>query len=144
MGSLHKNIQLMLQFLKGPFLILNFFYYTLMTFLMILCDDTTPYCRCDQASDLWEQLELASELEYDLRDTVEWGRKQLVDCSAGKDHSNNTGGIDVKIDGSVLEENSSFKVMGLTSSSKFDGGSYIISIAKTSSKKIGDYETSFS
>ena len=41
------------------------------------------------------------------------------------------------MDGSVLEENSSFKILGLTFSSKLDWGSYIISIAKTSSKKIG-------
>ena len=34
--SLHKNIQLMLEFLKGPFLVLRFSYYTLMTFLMML------------------------------------------------------------------------------------------------------------
>ena len=38
------------------------------------------------------------------------------------------------MDGSVLEEKSSFKVLGLTSS-KLDGGSYIISIAETASKK---------
>ena len=36
MESLHKNIQLMLEFLKAPFLVLHFFYYTLMTFLMML------------------------------------------------------------------------------------------------------------
>ena len=36
MGNLHKNIQLMLVFLKGLFLVLHFSYYTLMTFLMIL------------------------------------------------------------------------------------------------------------
>ena len=41
------------------------------------------------------------------------------------------------MDGSVLEENSSFKMLGLTFSSKLDWGSYIISIAKTTSKKIG-------
>ena len=35
-GSLHKNNQLMLEFLKGPFLVLYFFYYTLMIFLMML------------------------------------------------------------------------------------------------------------
>ena len=39
--------------------------------------------------------------------------------------------------GSVLEEKSSFKMLGLTFSSKLDLGSYIISIAKTASKKIG-------
>ena len=36
MESLQKNIQLMLEFLKAPFLVLNFSYYTLMTFLMML------------------------------------------------------------------------------------------------------------
>ena len=36
MGNLNKNIQLILKFLKVPFLLLHFSYYTLMTFLMIL------------------------------------------------------------------------------------------------------------
>ena len=31
-------------------------------------DDTTLYCKCDQASDLWQQLEFVYELESDLRD----------------------------------------------------------------------------
>ena len=35
--------------------------------------------------------------------------------------------------GSILEEKSSFKMLGLTFSSKLDWGSYIISIAKTAS-----------
>ena len=35
-------------------------------------------------SALWQQLELASELESDLGDTVEWGRKWLADFNAGK------------------------------------------------------------
>ena len=43
----------------------------------------------------------------------------------------------MKIDRSVLEEKSSFKILGLIFSSKLDWGSYIISIAKTASKKIG-------
>ena len=74
---------------------------------------------------------------------MDWGKKQLVDFNAGKtqlvsfDRSNNNGSIDVKMDGSVLEEKSSFKMLGLTFSSKLDWGSYIISIAKTASKKIG-------
>ena len=33
---LHKNIQLMLEFLKGPFLVLHMSYYTFMIFLMML------------------------------------------------------------------------------------------------------------
>ena len=40
------------------------------------------------------------------------------------------------MNGSVLEEKSSFKMLGLTFSSKLDWGSYI-SIANTASKKIG-------
>ena len=71
-----------------------------------------------------EQLELASELEFDLRDTVDWGKKWLVDFNAGKtqlvsfDRSNNNGSIDVKMDGSVLEEKSSFEMLWLTFASK--------------------------
>ena len=86
---------------------------------------------------------MASELGSDLRETVDWGRRWLVDFNAGKtqlvlfDWSNNAGAIDVKMDGSVLEEKSSFKMVGLTFSSKFDCGYYIISIAKTASKKTG-------
>ena len=41
------------------------------------------------------------------------------------------------MDGSVLEEKSSFKMHGLTFSSKVDWVSYIISIAKTATKKSG-------
>ena len=40
------------------------------------------------------------------------------------------------MDVSVLEEKSYFKMLGLTFSSKLDWGSYVISIAKTASKKI--------
>ena len=110
---------------------------------VICSDDTTLYSKCDQASDLWQQLEVASEFESDLRDTLNWGRKWLVDFNAGKtqlvsfDRSKNTGAIDVKMDGSVLEEKTSFKMLGLTFSSKLDWGSYIVSIVKTASKKIG-------
>ena len=41
------------------------------------------------------------------------------------------------MDGSALEEKSSFTMVGLTFSSKLDWGSYIICIAKTNSKKTG-------
>ena len=111
--------------------------------IAICADDTTLYSKCDQGSDLWQQLKFASDLESDLRDTVDWGKKWLVDFNAGKtepvsfDWSNNNGSIGVKMDGSVLEEQSTFKMLGLNFSSKLDWGSYIISIAKTASKKIG-------
>ena len=41
--------------------------------IAIYADDTTLYSKCNQASDLWQQLELASELESDLQDTMDWG-----------------------------------------------------------------------
>ena len=74
---------------------------------------------------------MASEIESNLQDTVN-RRNWLVNFNAGKtqlisfDQSTNIGSIDVKMDGSVLEEKS-----------KLDWGSYIISIAKTASKRIG-------
>ena len=34
--------------------------------IAIYADDTTLYYMCDQASDLWQQVELASELESHL------------------------------------------------------------------------------
>ena len=45
--------------------------------------DTTLYSKWDQAFDLWQQLELTSELKSDLQNTVDWGRKWLVDSNAG-------------------------------------------------------------
>ena len=65
--------------------------------ILIYADDSTLYSKCDYASDLWQQYEMASELESDLRDTVNWESKWLVDFNAGKtqlvlfDWSNNTG-----------------------------------------------------
>ena len=94
--------------------------------IAIYADDTTLYSKCDQASDLWQQLESASELESDPQDMVDWGKKWLVDFNTGKtqlvwfDQSNNNGSIDVKMGGSILEEKSSFKMLGLTFSSKLD------------------------
>ena len=107
--------------------------------IVINADDTTLYSKCDQASDLWQQLELASELEYDLRGLLDWGRKWLVDFNAGKsqlvsfDWPNNTGAIEVKMNGSVLKEKSSCKMIGLYFFSKLDWVSYVVSIAKTAS-----------
>ena len=85
---------------------------------MLLSMMLTLYFKRDQASDLWWQLELASKLESNLRDNVDWGRKSLIDFNARKtqlvsfDRSYNTGAIDVKTDGPVPEEKSSFKMLG--------------------------------
>ena len=52
--------------------------------IAIYADDTTLYSKCDQASDLWQHMEMAAELESDLTYTVDWGRKCLDDFNAGK------------------------------------------------------------
>ena len=43
--------------------------------ITIYADDITFYFKGDQVSDLWQQLELTSELASDLRNTVDWGKK---------------------------------------------------------------------
>ena len=65
--------------------------------IAIYADDTTLYSKCDRASDLWQKLELAFELEFHFNA----GKTQLVSF----DWSNNAVAIDVKMDGSVLEKN---------------------------------------
>ena len=82
--------------------------------IAIYANETTLHSKCDQASDLSQQFELASKYEPDLQDTVDWGNTWLVDFNAGKtqlfsfDWCNNNGFIDVKMNGSVLEQKSSF------------------------------------
>ena len=107
MGSLHENVQLMLEFSR-----VYSWPYTFPALLYIndLPDDVVCniYSTCNQAFDLWQQLELSSELESDIRDTVDWARKWLVVFSATKTEpvsfkqSINTGAIDVKKKGSVI------------------------------------------
>ena len=107
-GSLHKNIQLMLEFLKVPFLVLHFSYYTLMTFLMmlsvivlsmpmILCSTLNVIghliCCNKTRIGFWTRI-------WSARHCWQW----LIDFNAGKtqlvsfDRSSNTGAIDVKMD----------------------------------------------
>ena len=71
-----------------------------------------------------------------------WDRKRLYDFNPGKTHivslggSHNSAAIDVKMDGSVLEEKSCFEMLGCLFSSKLNWSSHIVSVAKTTFKKI--------
>ena len=51
MGRLDKNILLILELLKAPFLVVHFSYYTLMMYSVVMlsmdADDTTLYSKCD-------------------------------------------------------------------------------------------------
>ena len=74
---------------------------------------------------------------------MDWVRKWLIDFNSGTtqlvlfDRSNDNVSTGVKMDWYVPEEKSYFKILRLTFASKLDWGSYIISIAKTASIKIG-------
>ena len=84
---------------------------------------------------------MASELESDLRDTGNWCRKWLAYFNALKtqlvsfDWSHNSGAIDRKQMGLFLKKNHALN--SRTFSSKLNWCSFVISIAKTVSKKIG-------
>ena len=76
-----------MQFILGPALFLlyiNELPDDVICNVAIYADDTTLYSECNQASDLWKQLELPSKLESDLQDTVDWVRKWLVDFIVGR------------------------------------------------------------
>ena len=56
-------------FILGPTLLLLYINHLpddVICDIAVYADDTTLYSKCDQASNLWQQLELASELEADL------------------------------------------------------------------------------
>ena len=85
-------IQLMLEFLKAPFLVVHFSYHTLMIFLMMLSVIflfmlMILLSKCDQASDPWQQLWIGFWTwiyESDLQDTVNWVRSGLLISMLGK------------------------------------------------------------
>ena len=134
MVSLHKNIQLMLEFLKGPFLVPHFSYYTLMTFLMML--------SVIFLSMLMILLSTLSVIRHLICEHCGLGQEVVVNLNGGEtqlvlfDQSNNTDALNVKMDRSNVKEKSYF-MFGLTFSFKLDWGSYIISIVKIGSKKTG-------
>ena len=45
--------------------------------IAIYHDDTTLYCTCNQASNLWQQVEVASKLESELKGILGLVRKWL-------------------------------------------------------------------
>ena len=151
-----KKIQLMLESLKSPFLVLHLSYYTLMTFMMVLSVILVFMLMIlFFFFNVWSGIWSVATTRIDfwtwiyLQDTVDWGNKWLVEFNAVKtqlvsfDQSNDTGVVDAKMNGSVLEEKSFIKMLGLTLSSTLDWGSYIIPIAKTASKKVRSMKDSF-
>ena len=52
--------------------------------LAIYADDSMLYSCLGKTDDLFDMVELAANLEFDLRSTVEWGKKWLVTFNASK------------------------------------------------------------
>ena len=53
--------------------------------IAVYADDNSLYSKCDEATVLWQLLDLAeSEHQSDLGDSVDWCRKGSVDFNAGK------------------------------------------------------------
>ena len=78
---------------------------------------------------------MASELEFSVQGTADCGQKWPVNFNAGItqlvsfDRSNDSGAIDVKTIGLILEKKIFIEILGLYFSSKLGRGSYIVYIA---------------
>lgn len=116
----------------------------------IYADDTTIYSCLDEScfdelsKDLaFERTEMAGNLQYDLKTVVEWGQKWLVSFNAKKTQlvsfhrHRECSLLPVSMNGAELPENSDLKLLGLSFNSELSWNSYIASIAKSASKKVG-------
>ena len=118
----------MLEFLKGTFLVLHFPYYTLMTFLMMLSVvllsmlmmllstlNVIRHVICGNNQNWLLNLNLIYEILW-----TGAGSGLLISMLEKLNCFHLTGliAIGVKMDGSVLQEKFSFKMLGLTFSSK--------------------------
>ena len=130
----------MLQFLKAPFLVLHFSYYTWMTFLTMLSVILlSMMMMLHSILIVIRHLICGNNLNWllnlNLIYEILWtgSKKWFVDFSAGKTQLvlfvrfGSNAAIDVKMSESVFEEKSPLKMLGLT---------YLISIPKTAFKKI--------
>ena len=95
---------------------------------MIYADDTTLYSSLGK-SGLFATVESAGELELDLHSIVEWGDRKLVIFNATKtNHHRDPLLVPAVMNGIEL---------GLTFTRSMDWKSYIQSIAKAASRKVG-------
>ena len=90
MDNLLAATLLMLVFPKAQSLVLLFFLSfndlpdNILSKLAINADNTTVYSCLGKTNDVFDKVEMAAELEVDLRTVVEWGDKWLVTFSSSK------------------------------------------------------------
>ena len=68
----------------------------------VYVNNTFHYSKIDWAYDMWQQLDLSSEIQSKLCDLVDLGRNSVA--------------VDMKMVGSVFNEKLSFKMLGFFSS----------------------------
>lgn len=110
--------------------------------LAIYADDSTIY-SCIPKSDMFGKVEMAGEIELDLQSIVEWGVKWLVTFNSTKTKLLSVNNFrdpflpSICMNGTELEENNSFRLLGMTFSGDFSWRNYIEAIAKSASMKVG-------
>ena len=111
--------------------------------LAIYADDTTIYSCLGKTNDHFDKVELAAEVEVDLRTVAEWGEKWLVSFNATKTKLLSINRFKdpflppVMMNGVKLPENCNFRLLGMTFSNDFSWNTYIELIAKSAAMKVG-------
>lgn len=111
--------------------------------LAIYADDTTLFSSLGRTKSVFDHIEMAGELEYDLRTVKEWGDEWLVSFNASKTKLLSINKFrdpflpTISMNGVEISESSHFKLLGLTFSNNFSWNEYISSVAKSAVKKIG-------
>ena len=111
--------------------------------LAIYADDTTIYSCFGKTNDHFDKVELAADLEDDLRTVAEWGEKWLVSFNATKTKLLSINRFKdpflppVMMNGVELPENCNFSLLGMTFTDDFSWNTYIELIAKSAAMKVG-------
>ena len=146
MESLHKNIQLMLKFVKAPFLVLHFSFYTLMTFLtMVSVILLSTLMMLISILSVIRHLIYGNNFNWLLNlnliyKTLWTGvRSGLLITMLGKVNWFRLTGLKTMVlwmDGFVVEEKPSFKILGWIFSSKLDWCLKLSLLLKLAAKKL--------
>ena len=108
----------------------------------LFADDTTIYSCLDKKPTLSDCLEEAFDLEKDLTSATAWGSQWLVNFNTDKTQylkaNRSRSGVDFPLfmNGDVLDESSTLRLLGLTLTSDLSWKPYIKSIAKLASAKV--------
>ena len=111
--------------------------------LAIYADDTTLYSSLGKTNDVSDKVEMAADLDDDLRTVVEWGEKWLLSFNASKTKLLSINRFrtpflpSVLMNDSELTESTQIRLLGLTFTNNFSWNPYIESIAKSAAMKVG-------